>query len=105
LSIGFSVLSLNTKNNLQKYLPFLNGKYSTAPGLIAMTKTSGESSLVFQIDEHYRAYLKNKENLRKENSHKYFLEHELSAETIVAVNPYMLWQMSIEYPEVFNYDE
>jgi hypothetical protein len=105
LPIGFSVLSLKTKNNLQKYLPFLNGKYSTTPGLISMTKIAGESSVVFHIDEHYSTYLKNKENCRKENIHKYYLEHELPVETIVAVNRYILWQMSIEYPETFIYDE
>jgi hypothetical protein len=105
LSIGFSVLSLKTKNNLQKYLPFLNGKYSTTPGLIAMSKTANVNSLVFQIDEHYSVYSKNKEECRKENIHKYHLEHELPAETIVAINRYMLWQMSVEYPEIFSYDE
>lgn len=105
MSIGFSVLSLKTKNNLQKYLPFLNGKYSTAPGLISITKTANESSLVFQIDENYRTYLKNKEICRKENIHKYLLEHELPVETAIAVNRYLLWQICVEYPEVFIYDE
>jgi hypothetical protein len=105
LSIGFSVLSLKTKNNLQKHLPFLNGKYSTAPGLISMTKTADQSNLVFQIDEHYSDYLKNKESCRKENIHKYFLEHELPTEAVVAVNRYLLWQICVEYPEVFIYDE
>jgi heme-dependent oxidative N-demethylase alpha subunit-like protein len=105
LSIRFSVLSLKTKINLQRYLPFLNGKYSTAPGLISKKKTANENSLVFQIDENYFAYLKNKEDCRRENIHKYFIEHELPGETIAAINRYMLWQMSVEYPGNFTYDE
>lgn len=70
-----------------------------------MTKTANENSFVFQIDEYYSEYLKNKEECRKENIHKYFLEHELPDETIASVNRYILWQMSIEHPETLIYDE
>src|SRR5271154_3090596 len=70
-----------------------------------MPNTVGENSFVFQIDEHYPAYLKNKKDCRKENIHKYYLEHELPIETIASVNRYMLWEMLVEYPEVFIYDE
>jgi len=70
-----------------------------------MTKTDRENSFVFQIDEHYPAYLKNKKDCRRENIHKYYLEHELPDKTISVVNDYILRQMLAEYPEIFIYDE
>ena len=61
--------------------------------------------LFFRLMNIMPAYLKNKEDCRKENIHKYYLEHELKDETIAAVNRYMLSQMLIEYPDVFIYNE
>ena len=49
-----------------KYLPFLNGIYSTAPGLIPVAKQEvEEDKLIFQIDDLYNDYLKNKFNFDK----------------------------------------
>jgi hypothetical protein len=106
MTIRFSGLSLNEKEHLQKYLPFLNGKYSTAPGLQAMARSSGDmDSKIFQIDGRYGQYIRNKVDCRKEDIHKYYVEHDLSGDTVRMVNEYMLRQMQKEYPEIFTYDD
>lgn len=89
-----------------KYLPFLNGKYTTAPGLTPLLKGASESDkLVFQIDEHYAAYLDNKRACRHENINKYYIENRLKSETIKLVNLYLVRQFCKEYPSVFQLDE
>jgi hypothetical protein len=91
---------------LLKYLPFLHGKYSTSPGLIPMPKQLGDQNrAVFQIDESYFNYLGNKERCRKENIHKYYLEHALPDKVIAVVNRYMLQQMLNEHPKIFAFDD
>src|SRR5579871_4698066 len=86
-----------------KYLPFLNGKYSTAPGLLPMEKaTSSFDKLIFQIDEHYDEYISNKNKCRKENIRKYYCEKDAVAETQVSVNHYIVNQLLKEYPEDFS---
>ncbi|MFT3702325.1 MAG: DUF3445 domain-containing protein [Agriterribacter sp.] len=89
-----------------KYLPFLSGKYSTAPGLTAIEKSNIESDkLIFQIDDHYEHYIENKQTCRKENIHKYYCEHNLYAPTIQRVNQYIVQQLLIEYPQYFIFTE
>lgn len=86
-----------------KYLPFLNGTYSTAPGLTPLTKTTElRDRLVFQIDESYDDYLQNKRECRKENIHKYFCTARLHAETERQANLYIAQQLLGEHPEIFH---
>lgn len=87
-----------------KYLPFLSGTYSTAPGLVSILKAEGLDSFIFQIDDTYRSYLNNKDNCRKENIHKYYCEERLQPETIQLVNRYLVDQLSKEYPNHFAVD-
>ncbi len=85
-----------------KYLPFLDGKYSVAPGLSPLHKAgSGADALVFQIDETYPGYIENKSTCRKENIRKYYCEKDLFSSTIVRVNEYLVSQMIQEYPQFF----
>ncbi len=89
-----------------KYLPFLTGTYSVAPGLIPISKAEEErDKFIFQVDEHYNAYLENKKACRKENIHKYFCEHHLLPRTIHHVNSYIALQLQKEYPSVFEFDD
>lgn len=86
-----------------KYLPFLTGQYTTAPGLVPIAKGAAEHDhLVFQINETYREYLHNKLNCRQENIHKYYCEHDLYPETAAAVNRYIIHQLIKEYPSQFT---
>ncbi|HEX5168465.1 MAG TPA: DUF3445 domain-containing protein [Cyclobacteriaceae bacterium] len=85
-----------------KYLPFLTGSYSTAPGLIPLTKGEGKDKLIFQIDDTYEHYINNKSVGRKENIYKYFLKHELRDTTISTVNRFMVNQLVSEYPNLFE---
>ncbi len=84
-----------------KYLPFLTGTYTTAPGLSPMAKAEGKEKLIFQIDENYDHYFENKLACRKENIRKYFLEYELRSETIQAANAFLVNQLVKEYPDQF----
>jgi len=85
-----------------KYLPFLDGKYSTAPGLTAMAKAEHAADrLVFQLDEQYETYISNKSECRKEDIHKYYVEADLYGETAATVNRHIVRQLVAEYPAVF----
>jgi hypothetical protein len=84
-----------------KYLPFLDGTYSTAPGLIAMAKAGKMDQTIFQLDDQYDLYLSNKSDCRKEDIHKYYLEKDLYPETLIHVNQLLVAQLTKEYPEIF----
>ncbi|HVM88179.1 MAG TPA: DUF3445 domain-containing protein [Puia sp.] len=89
-----------------QYLPFLNGKYSTAPGLTAMDKAvHQEDKLIFQIDAYYQHYIHNKRACRKENIHKYYCEEEFLPETILNINYFIVNRLLQEYPSVFSLQE
>jgi hypothetical protein len=86
-----------------KYLPFLGGVYSTAPGLIAMPKAANPvDRLVFHLDTTYKAYLANKRACREENIHKYVIEKDFSRATAFQVNQFLAEQMVLEYPDTFK---
>ena len=86
-----------------KYLPFLDGKYSTAPALNAMAK-AGDSrdQFVFQFDQQYDHYLDNKLSCRKEDIHKYYVEAELYPGTMAAINRQIVQLLTTEYPADFE---
>lgn len=87
-----------------KYLPFLNGVYSTAPGLSPLAKhTSDAGKLIFQIDDFYNHYLNNKTVCRRENIRKYYSQHNALPETVRAVNYYLVHQLQNEHPAIFDY--
>src|SRR5580700_11049798 len=86
-----------------KYLPFIEGGYSVAPGLILMQKAlHAYDKLVFQIDHLYNDCINNKLECRKENISKYFCVHELKNETASIVNRYIVTQLFSEHPSLFD---
>jgi dimethylamine monooxygenase subunit A len=85
-----------------KYLPFLDGKYSTAPALTAMAKTeSAKDQFVFQLDDQYQDYVENKHACRREDISKYYVEKELRKETLATINQTIVRQLVAEYPDIF----
>lgn len=89
-----------------KYLPFLTGKYSTAPGLAAIEKNPVLSEkFIFQVDDQYMDYITSKEACRKENIYKYYCTSRLAAKTISKINQYIATQLCKEYPDNFAYTE
>lgn len=89
-----------------KYFPFLTGKYSTAPGLVAIEKNPVASEkYIFQIDEAYSSYIGNKNNCRKEDIHKYYCTSRLFPDTISRINKYIVDQLCKEYPGIFSLKE
>jgi hypothetical protein len=85
-----------------RYLPFLSGIYSTAPGLVSTSRAEGYDALIFQIDESYSLYRENKIDCRKEDIHKYYREEKLHPETMRSVNQYLARQLAQEHPQQFN---
>lgn len=86
-----------------RYLPFLNGTYSTAPSLKPTNKhASKEDRLVFQVDETYMDYHHNKIQCRQEDIHKYSLESDLKESTIRRINRYLIKQLQNEHPRIFT---
>lgn len=85
-----------------RYLPFLSGIYSTAPGLVSTTRAEGHDALIFQIDDAYALYLNNKKDCRQENIHKYYCEALLQPESMRCVNQYLVKQFAQEHPQQFN---
>lgn len=89
-----------------KYLPFLTGKYSTAPGLIAIEKNPVSSEkFIFQVDDTYNQYIENKTACRKEDIYKYYCTSRLLPGTISRVNKYIARQLVKEYPDFFILEE
>jgi hypothetical protein len=81
-----------------KYLPFLDGKYSTAPGL---NKADPHTPFAFDLDEQYDSFIRNKQDCRKENIHKYYLETNLYPGTLRAVNQALVTLLLKEHPTSF----
>ncbi|GAO44663.1 heme-dependent oxidative N-demethylase family protein [Flavihumibacter petaseus] len=89
---------------MKKYLPFLTGHYSTAPGLLPIHRQEhAADQLIFQIDQQYSAYRANKLCCREENIHKYYIERDCRLETMRAVNEYLVYQLQYEYPLLFDF--
>lgn len=85
-----------------KYLSFLNGAYTTAPGLTSSLKAEGRERLVFQIDDRYQHYIDNKKSCRAEDISKYYAEHNLTAKARNSANRFIAAQLLAEYPQQFN---
>ncbi len=88
---------------VMKYLPFLNRKYYTAPGLTLMEKAvQPADAMVFQIDDNYDRYLQNKQCCRQEDLLKYYCEKIFWKKTSAAVNWYIIQRLVKEHPHYFE---
>jgi dimethylamine monooxygenase subunit A len=89
-----------------RYLPFLAGGYSTAPGLtvLANARTAFDRQ-IFQADEHYARYIQNVEACRREGIQKYHLTERLPQECLQAVNKFLAGKMCEELPDIFTLKE
>jgi len=86
-----------------RYLPFMDGKYSVAPGLVSLTKATGPDRFFLQIDDNYHAYRKNKSACRLENIHKYYVRNGMDATTEEQANRFLVKILVEEYPALFEY--
>lgn len=85
-----------------KYLSFLNGAYTTAPGLTSSLKAEGRERLVFQIDQQYQHYIDNKKLCRAEDISKYYVEYNLTPQARTCANRFIAAQLLTEYPQQFS---
>lgn len=89
----------------KKYLPFINGLYSVAPGLFPLAKTEGvPESLVFHIDDHYENYIANKKECRDEDIRKYYPHPHFGDAVYHTVVNYIVSQMVTEHPGIFEFE-
>ncbi len=86
---------------MRRFLPFLTGNYSTAPGLTPLSRGSDGFTKVFDIDETYSKYIDNKVQCRAENLSKYHSTADWSQDTQESVTHYLTQQLLAEYPETF----
>jgi hypothetical protein len=89
---------------MRKFLPFMGGVYSTAPGLTPLAR-SADMPKVLDIDENYIHYIANKTECRREDLAKYHCLHAFADETRRAVAATLVERMTSEYPEVFQLHE
>jgi len=86
-----------------KYLPFINGAYSVAPGLIPFSRTDfAPYNLCLHIDEDYLRYIANKEECRKENLEKYHPGFQVADEMMKPLLDFLLEKMIAENPDSFE---
>jgi hypothetical protein len=89
-----------------KYLPFVTGTYSTAPGLIPLGKKGHREALeVFDFDDQYEKYCTNKRECRKENIRKYYIEHQFKQETYLQVIAFIISQLRNFCHEQFRFSK
>ncbi len=87
------------------YLPFLTGKYETAPGLKPLGTDHGMGAAdqrIFQIGDDARHFLKNKQVGREENLKKYYCTYQNHPQTMQAVNAFILHTLVKDYPAHFQ---
>jgi hypothetical protein len=86
---------------MKKFLPFMSGVYTTAPGMTPLSRST-DTPKALDIDESYLSYLKNKEECRKEDITKYHCVHDFGDSTRTAVITSIVDRMTTEYPDVFQ---
>ncbi len=90
---------------LPKYLPFIHGKYTTVPGLKSVAKATGADRFIFQIGDDVHECLSNKEQCRKEDIGRYYIEAGFEELLKKATNEYLINTLLNEYPELFKKNE
>lgn len=85
---------------MNRHLPFLNGVYTTAPGLTALRS----DQKIFDVDEHYQEYIQNKNRCRAEDLSKYYCEHNFSDRTSRAVTDFIFSRLHSEHPGLLDFD-
>lgn len=85
-------------------LPFLSGIYSTGPGLVPLSKNGLPDNRIFDIDDDYDDYIRNKSECRKELA-KHFCTKDFNPATELNACNYIARELARSYPEKFRYDE
>jgi hypothetical protein len=88
------------------YLPFLSGKYEVTPGLKPLPAVQGlsvdDEACIFQFDDFFEIYARNKQLCRRENLQKYILTHQLPVETEQEVVAFCVHRLLQEHPHLFE---
>jgi len=90
------------------YRPFLSGNYSVAPGLHSLETDFGNGladGRIFQLDEKYDHFIKNKKSCRREGIEKYYARTGEPANTQIEITRFIARRLSIEYPEFLHFTE
>lgn len=88
------------------YLPFLSGKYEVTPGLKPLPVEQGlsvdDEACIFQFDDFFEVYARNKRLCRRENPQKYILTERLPVETEQTIVAFCVNRLVREHPHLFE---
>ena len=94
------------KNNPAFYFPLGNGRYEVKPGFYAFSADFGnaqQDSQLFQIDNTFPRYRKNKLTVRNESLEKYICQSTPGL-SFPVINKFILHTLSKEHPDYFLFD-
>jgi hypothetical protein len=87
------------------YFPIKGGRYSVEPGLREFGTDFGNGiadQQVFQIDEEFDEYRRNKLEVREERLSKYYRTHMFSADVSSAILRFIIERLALEHPDLFK---
>jgi hypothetical protein len=88
-----------------RYFPLDNGRYEVKPGMTPLGKCFGNGAadkLVFQIDDTFPHYRREKLVSRQECLNKYFQTYNYSSKVAAAVTRFVIWRLTYEHPNYFQ---
>ncbi|MFP4090760.1 MAG: heme-dependent oxidative N-demethylase family protein [Cyclobacteriaceae bacterium] len=88
-----------------RYLPFLNGKYNTAPGLHKLGTDFGNGqadSHIFQLDQQWPTYRKNKAQCLAEDLQKYFCHDRQHLPALKHTCSFIIQHLLAKHPAYFR---
>jgi hypothetical protein len=85
-------------------LPFLSGVYSTAPGLVPLSKNGLPDNRIFDIDGEYDRYLSNKSDCRQYLS-RHFCTKDFNYEVELSACLRVARELARSYPHEFIFEE
>lgn len=91
-----------------QYFPIEKGLYEVKPGLRAINTDFGngdQDKLLFQFDNKFEAFRKNKLKCRQERLNKYFITHALDSKSEVFIIHFLIQQLLLEHPYLFHFKE
>lgn len=86
------------------YYPYLRGKYDVSPAfnVLKLNHLSDiPDNYLFQIDQNFEKYIKNKEECRRENIEKYYQQYNLADQTKRVIIEYIINNLITYYPNNF----
>ncbi|MFV2060459.1 MAG: heme-dependent oxidative N-demethylase subunit alpha family protein [Gammaproteobacteria bacterium] len=88
-----------------KYFPLANGQYEVKPGLFSLGEDFGnfnQDKLIFQLDQEYTHYRKNKMNGHNDQLSRYFCFNRFPEFHQRYITQHLIDTLCHEHPDIFN---